>query len=256
MGNLQSIFWPEDSTPKSTWIPVKIPIKNDNSPPAPTASEIWTCPNILQERSAKKVVALNDKVVAKFGGAISVAEGQALLCLEQYAPSVPAPRLHAMFRDGIEVFLVMDRAPGVQLDALWPTLTDPEKASVTAKLGKIFDYMRQVECPWADFFGGLDGGSLQHYLFYSQKGDHVHLGPFRGEASFVQNMVANFRTLVERNGRADFKVRFYERYLGQASGEFRPTLTHGDVQQKNIMIVETSGGEADGELDFDVALVD
>jgi len=185
---------------------------------------------------------LNDKLVAKFGRGINVAEGQALLYLERHAPEVPAPRLHAMFRDGEEVFLVMDRAPGVPLEALWPTLTEAEKASVTAKLGNIFDYMRQVECPWPDFFGGLGGGGLRHYLFYSQKeGDFTHLGPFHDATAFVKSMVANFRSLVERNGRADFEVRFYERYLGQALGTLRPTLTHKDVQKKNIMIVETSG---------------
>lgn len=161
-----------------------------------------------------------------------------------------------MFRDGDEVFLIMERAPGVQLDALWSTLTEAERSSVTAKLGEIFDYMRQVECPWPDFFGGLGGGSLRHYLFYSQNGDFTHLGPFHGGAALVKSMVTNFRALVERNGRADFKVRFYERYLGQALGHLRPTLTHEDVQRKNIIIVETAGGGEDGQQTFDMSLLD
>jgi hypothetical protein len=161
-----------------------------------------------------------------------------------------------MFRDADEVFLIMERAPGMQLDAVWPSLTETEKCSVTAKLGDIFDSLRQVECPWPDFFGGLGGGSLRHYLFYSQKGDCTHLGPFRGEAAFVGNMVVNFRALVERKGRADFKVRFYEEYLAQALGDFRPTLTHGDVQKKNIIIAEIEGGQGNGERDFDFVLVD
>ena len=116
--------------------------------------------------------------------------------------------------------------------------------------------MQQGECPWPEFFGGLGGGSLRHYLFYSQKGDYTHLGPFHGEAAFVESMVANFRALVERNGRADFKVRFYEEFLAQALGKFRPTLTHGDVQKKNIMVTETEGDQANEERDFDVVLVD
>jgi len=134
------------------WTPVELPFKNENSSPLPTANEIRSCSHVIQRRSAKKVVALNDSVVAKFGSAIDVAEGQALIFLERFAPGVPAPRLHAMFRDGIEVFLVMERAPGMQLDAVWPSLTESEKSSVTSKLSRIFESMRQVECPWPDFF--------------------------------------------------------------------------------------------------------
>ena len=97
------------------WTPVELPFKSDNSPVLPTADEIRSCPDVIQRRSAKKVVALNDKVIAKFGGGIDVAEGQALIFLERHAPGVPAPRLHAMFRDGNEIFLIMERAPGKQL---------------------------------------------------------------------------------------------------------------------------------------------
>lgn len=97
------------------WTPVELPFKSENSPALPTADEIRSCPDVIQRRSAKKVVALNDKVIAKFGGGIDVAEGQALIFLERHAPGVPAPRLHAMFRDGNEIFLIMERAPGKQL---------------------------------------------------------------------------------------------------------------------------------------------
>jgi hypothetical protein len=238
------------------WNPVELPFKCDSSPPLPTVDEIRSCSDVIQRRSAKKVVAINDKVVAKFGGGIDVAEGQALIFLERHAPGVPAPKLHAMFRDGTEVFLIMERAPGLQLDAIWPSLTESEKSAVTSKLSQIFDSMRQVECPWPDFFGGLGGGSLRHYLFYSQKGDFTHLGPLHGNTDFVKSMVANFRALVERNGRADYKVRFYEEYLAQALGNFRPTLTHGDVQKKNIMVAEIEGGQENGERTLEIVLVD
>jgi hypothetical protein len=56
--------------------------------------------------------------------------------------------------------------------------------------------------------------------------------------------------------RADYKVRFYEEYMGQALGNFRPTLTHEDVPKKNIMVSETEGDRGSGERDFDIVLVD
>jgi hypothetical protein len=77
------------------WNPVELPFKCDSSPPLPTVDEIWSCSDVIQRRSAKKVVAINDKVVAKFGGGIDIAEGQALiswsgmLMVSQHRNSMP-----------------------------------------------------------------------------------------------------------------------------------------------------------------------
>lgn len=162
------------------WEPVALPFKDSTRPlpTLPTADEIRACPNILWERTTAKVVAVNDEIVVKFGGGIDAWEGQALVYIERHVPSVSAPRLYAMYRDSHQLFLVMQRAPGVQLNLAWPSLTESEKDSIIAKLRRMFDAMRQAECPWPDFFGGLDGGGLHHYLFYSQKSDQKHLGPF------------------------------------------------------------------------------
>lgn len=162
-----------------------------------------------------------------------------------------------MYRDfdSEQLFLVMQRAPGAQLDSIWPSLTEPEKDDIIAKLRRTFEVMRQAKCPWPDFFGSLDGGSLYHYLFYSQSGDQNFLGPFYGEAAFVAGLTGNFRALIDRNSRADFKARFYETYLPRVLQGHRPTLTHGDVQQKNIM-ANSSGQNDQGERSFDVVLID
>lgn len=124
------------------WTPVELPFKSNGSPALPTTDEIRSCPEVIQRRSAKKVVALNDKVIAKLGGAIDVAEGQALIFQERHAPSVPAPRLHAMFRDGDETFLIMERAPGTQLDAVWPSLTESDRVSEIFSDLKAQPYLR------------------------------------------------------------------------------------------------------------------
>ena len=191
------------------WQPVALPFQNDNIPALPDVDEIRRCTAILKERSYSKVVAVNDKIVMKFGGGIEAWEGQALLYLEREVPSVPAPRLYAIYQDDEETFLVMQRIPGVPLDTIWSSLSEVEKGSIVEQLRLIFQTMRAVECPWPDFLGGLDGGSVHHYLFYDQKGSGTHLEPFPDEASFVAGLVGNFRALVERNGRPDDNVRFY-----------------------------------------------
>ncbi|GLA11789.1 hypothetical protein AnigIFM62618_005759 [Aspergillus niger] len=190
-------------------------------------------------------------------GCINTWEGQALVYLERHVPEVPAPRLYAMYYEGKQLFLVMQRIPGVQLNTIWPSLTSSEKDGIIAKLQSIFDAMRKAKCPWSDFFGGLDGGGIHHYLFHSQHGDHKFLGPFTGEPAFVAGLVGNYRALVERNNHPDYKARFYEKYLARVLQGHRPTLTHGDVQQKNIMVVENKSCRTDqGERSFGVVLVD
>lgn len=237
------------------WKPVVVPFQNSQPlPDLPTTDEIRACTNVLWETMASKIVAVNDDIVVKYGGCINIWEGQALVYLERHVPEVPAPRLYAMYYDSKQLFLIMQRAPGVQLNSIWPLLAHSEKDDIIAKLQLIFDAMRKAKCPRPDFFGGLDGGGVHHYLFYSQDGDEKFLGPFSGEPAFIAGLVGNNRALVERNSLPDYKARFYEKYLARVLQGHRPTLTHGDVQQKNIMVVENTshpndrGGRSFGRI--------
>ncbi|PGH01396.1 hypothetical protein AJ79_07937 [Helicocarpus griseus UAMH5409] len=150
----------------------------------------------------------------------------------------------------------MQRAPGVPLNSIWPSLTKSEKDNIVIKLRHAFDAMRQAECPWPDFFGSLDGcGGLRHYLFWCQKGGRRHLGPFYGEVAFVEALTSNYQALIKRRDCPDFKSRAYETYLARVLKGHRPTLTHGDLQMKNIVIAE-SRRDDQGERLYDIELVD
>ncbi|KAJ5154424.1 uncharacterized protein N7500_009863 [Penicillium coprophilum] len=209
------------------WEPVALPFQNSQPlPTLPTADEIRACTNVLFETHATKVVAVSENVVAKYGSYVNDWEGQALVYLERHVPEVPAPRLYAMYRDSKQLFLIMERVPGVWLDSIWSSLAQSEKDDIVAKLQIIFDAMRKVECPWPNFFGGMDGGGVHHYLFYSQHGDNKFLGPFSDEPAFVAGLVGNYRALVDRNNHPDYKARFYEKYLPRVLQGHRPTLTH------------------------------
>lgn len=240
------------------WKPVAVPFQNSQPLPIlPTTDEIRACTNVLWETRASRIVVVNDNIVVKYGGCINIWEGQTLVYLEKHVPEVPAPRLYAMYYDSEQLFLVMQRIPGVPLNTIWSSLAQSEKDDIITKPQLIFDAMRNAECPWPNFFGGLDGGGVYHYLFYSQHGDKKFLGPFFGEPAFVAGLVGNYKALVERNKLPDYKARFYEKYLARVLQGHRPTLTHGDVQQKNIIVVEnTSRPNNRGGRSFDVALVD
>ena len=107
------------------WQPIALPFHNDNIPALPDVDEIRRCTTVLKERSNT-----NDKIIVKFGGGIEPWEGQALLYLERKVPDVPAPRLYAMYQDDDQTFLVMQRVPGVTLDAIRSSLNETEKKSI------------------------------------------------------------------------------------------------------------------------------
>ncbi|PGG96868.1 hypothetical protein AJ79_09430 [Helicocarpus griseus UAMH5409] len=240
------------------WQPVALPFENcrlpPDLPPLPTPDEARACPNVLWDRRGK-VVAVNDRIVVKFGKMVNPWEGQSLIYLEQHVPDIPAPRLYAMYYDSNQFFLVMQRAPGVSLDKTWPSLTVSEKGDIIAKLQHVFSIMRQAKSPWPDtFFGSLDGGPVHHYLFWSMTHGR-HMGPFHSEAAFVSAITTNYRLASDRKGWPRHKADYYEKYLPHILRGHRPTLTHGDVQQKNIVVVP-KGLNAQGSRSFDVVLVD
>ncbi|KAL3447858.1 hypothetical protein BJX65DRAFT_295416 [Aspergillus insuetus] len=205
---------------------VELPFQRESLPscPLPITEEIRACTNILLNR-IYKVVAINDEIVVKYGRTVQEYEGQVLVFLERHFPT--------------------------------PTLTESEKDEIIVKLRETFTNLRQVPCPEPDFFGGLDGGNLHHYFFHNRKADELPcLGPFIGETSFVAGLVDNFRAQVEYNRRPDHKVRFYKKYLPSVLKGHRPTLTHGDVQMKNIMVAESKDQRNEkGDWSFDVVLI-
>ncbi|KAK4499339.1 hypothetical protein PRZ48_009852 [Zasmidium cellare] len=239
------------------WEPVPLPYyANGSTVNLPTPAEIRACTNVLDNhRGVGRVLAVNDQVVVKFG---SIAEGQALIYLERHVPDVPAPRLYAMYYDEGQVFLVMERVKGVQLEGVWEGLSDGEKDSIVEQLRRIFARLRQVECPWPGFLGGVDGGGVRHGLFVDQRRDEhlLHLGPFSDEAAFVEALTANYRVQVENNGHPDVRARFYERHLGDVLRGHRTVLTHGDLHRRNIIVSEKARSERAGDRSFDVILVD
>ncbi|PPJ59780.1 hypothetical protein CBER1_04330 [Cercospora berteroae] len=242
------------------WTPVALPYFVNSGPvdKLPSAEDIRGCTDVLHERFRAKIVAVSQQIVAKFGGDVLKREGQALIYLERHVPKVPAPRLYAMYYHEEELFLVMQRAPGVQVEKLWPSLTSSEKQFIVAELHNIFHQLREAVCPAPAYFGGLAGEGVNHHLFFNQKDDDQDLlGPFHGEAAFLEGLASNFRASRERNGHPAFKVQFWDEHLGTILRDLRPTLTHGDVQRRNVVVAERTDCSVEGgQRTFDVFLVD
>ncbi|KAJ5715454.1 phosphotransferase enzyme family protein [Penicillium malachiteum] len=161
-----------------------------------------------------------------------------------------------MYQEGHEIFLIIYRVPGVQLDSIWSSLEPSEKDDIITNLNEICEKMRKVECPVPNFYGSLDGGGLHTFLFRNNNDHRNYLGPFFCKSEFVAGLVGNYRALTNRNDLPNYKARFYEKYMFRVLEGHRSVLTHGDLQQKNIMVVENKSSNCEGRRSFDVVLVD
>ena len=202
------------------------------------------------------VVAATSDVVVRYGRSTKEREGQTLVYLEEYLPQVPAPRLYAMYYDSGDLFILMERIHGIRLDLVWPDLSEKEKRLLTANLRTIFDDIRQATCPWPFYSGAADGGPIPHHLFYSPDGNAIICGPFKSEKDFNSGLIAQYKSLKEMNNDMDFKGYFYTTHLGEVLRDHKSTLTHADVQRKNILLVDRSQQGAGQLRTFAVAIVD
>ncbi|TKA25447.1 hypothetical protein B0A50_06314 [Salinomyces thailandicus] len=196
------------------------------------------------------------EVIVKYGYSTTEREGQTLLYLESEVPDIPAPRLYAMYYDSRQLFLVMQRKPGVRLDYIWPNLTEEEKTSLTTQLRKVMDSLRAATCPQPCFFGSVDGGPVPHHLFYSEDKNHQISGPFDSEEAFNMGLVLRYKEIRDINEDPDFKARFYAKNLGKVLCGHRSTLTHSDIQLKNIVVLVKGPDRGEQGRVFEIALVD
>lgn len=241
------------------WTPVRLPyFKPADRLPAklPTASEIRASPAIIKQRTGQAVVAASPQVLVKYGRGTAQREGQALLYLEDCIPSVPAPRLYAMFEDSKDLFIIMERIPGTDLESVWDDLSEERKSVLMQDLRTTFTEMRKAVCPWPNHFGAVDGGPVPDPLFYSATGDVKICGPFNNEESFNQGLALRHKTLMQSNGQPGFKSDFFRRHLREVLQRHKSTFTHSDVQRKNVVVVEQSQFTPDHIKPFRIALVD
>lgn len=74
-------------------------------------------------------------LLVKYGGAASVAEGQALWMIRKYLGHiVTVPEIYGWRKDGTETFLYMQLIPGVTLEKRWKSLSSDERLNICDQL--------------------------------------------------------------------------------------------------------------------------
>jgi len=206
--------------------------------PRPSLDEILaadqTFPGIADD-SFQRVVLVREKYIVKYGVSpwVSENEGHALLMLAKY-PSIPAPRLYAMYREGDRLFLIMEFKPGKQLSAVWDDLSEHDKLDITGQLRDIFTQMRRIPSPGV--FSNVTGGPLRHRFFLSAEPTPQLNGPFQDERDFSMAMANRSRSNWESNGYKPWTSEFLERHLPTALAGHPSVFTHDDLQRKNVLV--------------------
>lgn len=208
--------------------------------PLPTHEEIKTAaitlPTIRDPRYNGRIVVIRDIYVVKYGAHVDENEGHALLFLER-CPSVPVPRLYAMYRDSGIVYIVMQFIPGADLETLWPSLSENEKYSIVGQLRSIFQQIRSL--PSSGFYGSVARGSLRHRYFLTRDQNRAITGPFEREEDLSFALSLQSRTNWEDNGRHGWISDFFARNLPSSLTGHQSIFTHSDLHRKNILIQQT-----------------
>ena len=221
-----------------------LPYSREQLPaPLPTIDDILHSRRVLagdDDHSTRRVVVVNNFFLVKIGQRVDFLEGHNLLFIEQNFPDIPAPRLYAMWKESLDVkVIVMEFVEGDSLQDRWPYLAEEEKRLVLGDLRLAFDCIRKL--PSSGFYGSIMKGPLPHPLFYSEiKSDRAISGPFNSGAEVIRGIAQKSRKIWAENGKHSYLADLYEEGFLPALGETEPKFTHADLQRKNIIIKDLS----------------
>lgn len=235
--------------------------------PLPTLSEIHnsTDSQLSPKRSCASspggVTVIRGIYVVKYGKRVTEYEGNVLLFVENHL-QIGAPRLYAMYRDEPSgcFYLIMDYIPGVNLQSIWPSLSNESKLSVTMQLKDMFDQIRSLKPP-NNFIGGIDGGILRDTPFLTMDPDTRINGPFKSSEEVGSALALASRKFWEEIGRPAWLPQFFTQHLGAALKDHEAKFTQTDLHMRNIVVekvlkedstedTERNGGETEQHHEY------
>ncbi|KUI71218.1 hypothetical protein VM1G_07101 [Cytospora mali] len=188
-------------------------------------------------------VCVKDVFVVKYGSGVKENEGWALLALERF-PSIPSPKLYAMYRREDKLYIVMKFERGAQL-------------SESQGRRIIMRDLRSMPSPGV--FGSIAHGPVPHRFFWSPVAYPEINGPFDNEQDFSMAMAKRSQCAWhdDSDSARSWTSNWLARNLPNALRGHPSVFTHCDLQQKNILVERcASEGETGGSEWRVTALLD
>jgi hypothetical protein len=238
-------------------VSISLPFFASNIPgPLPTKLEIDGAP-VLMDHNGYKVVRVGIHFVVKYGGnhQLDLIEGENMLFI-QSVTRVKVPQVYALYTDHETStnYIVMEYIEGSTLREQWLSLTIDQKQEIISTLRRYFDQLRNLPSP--GYYGSLDRRPLLDGIFWTTEPDPSINGPFDSEDDLNNGLSLKYTR--EAWPRTHHKQDFYRRSLANVFQNHKPRFTHGDFQQKNIMVRLLPTGQDDinqGDR-FEVTLID
>ena len=233
----------------------------DNGESLPTIAEIKSSSTVLTKKDSWRqhiVVRVRDKFAVKSGWDESLLiEAETMQFILAHT-NVPIPRVFGIlvedntWNNGTvakRYHIVMEYiAGGSYLEEL-PSLTPTEKADIWRQLRQAMDELRALPSP--GYYGQVGCRQLYDTIFaHPESQGEAMCGPFATEEKLNHGIGLLMDRLLNRYHAALFRQSIDAAYQGH-----RPTFTHGDLQDRNLLI-RPVGFQENGDRCFKVILID
>lgn len=158
--------------------------------------------------------------------------------------SVPVPEVlevHYGNDANDDSWIIMQKLPGVQLDAAWPDMDDEVKKEATRQLKSHLNQLHQLRPPTDGWIGAVSRGPAFDHRLSNNKST---CGPFASVAEFHDFLAAPVRLCP--------RPEWFEKFRSQLDDIYGAHFAHADLSWENIL-VDPATGNVIGVLDWEMA---